>query len=284
MNIFTKIQNYFVRHQIIENFHPSWFAMTMSWGVNAGLLHAMPFLPIDESVDPRGVENIRRFKNFLNVLCKIIWTTNSFYWILFMSISILQLVNHRKTIKHHIKPCFYGCMLMGFATCAQPLATLWNLPNLAATLYFIYFALTWILGIIINIRLIIHQDNRGQNVTSILLLPTLPNVVAAHTGASLIPLVVGPNSHLLKISLLFTAYISLGWGMLLAFLIIGMVFNNLFKDGFYPITTAFLYKFVLTDKCKFQIKHNFQKILKKSNITILCFLIPMTHFELCFFG
>ena len=82
MNIFTKVKNYFVRHQIIEHFHPSWFAMTMSWGVNAGLLHAMPFLPVDESVNPDGAESIRNFKKILNVLCKIIWATNSFYWIL----------------------------------------------------------------------------------------------------------------------------------------------------------------------------------------------------------
>ena len=42
--------------------------------------------------------------------------------------------------------------------------------------------------------------------------------------------------------------------------------------------------FLLTEKCKFQMRHDFQKIHKKQNITILCFLITMTHFELCFLG
>ena len=31
----TRLKKYFKKHEISEHFHPSWFAMTMSWGVNA---------------------------------------------------------------------------------------------------------------------------------------------------------------------------------------------------------------------------------------------------------
>ena len=45
----------------------------------------------------------------------------------------------------------------------------------------------WIAVFVINFRMFRHQKNRDKVLETVLLLPTLPNIVAAATGAAITP-------------------------------------------------------------------------------------------------
>lgn len=220
----TISENYFVKHKILENFSPAWFAMTMSWGVNALTLSSVPML--NENNPNSTVPTLRAI---LRIISIIIWASNGIYWFLFMAFMLSNRQNLKTIFRDTVKPCFCGCMLMGFATFLTGFAVIFKMQILPLVLFYIYIFFSWIMGWMVYIGLLAKPQFEKLKMTTFLLLPTLTQVVAAATGSTLVAFM---ENLYIKIALIFTSYICLGWGALMSLIIVTTYFYHLLKFGF----------------------------------------------------
>ena len=100
-------------HQIIQNFVPNWFAMTLSWGATALIIRTLP--------------NLSSYPNLFKIFdlsAKIIFFWNTLYFLLFLGILFYPKPENlrqnlvRKIIEHPIKSNFLALIPMTFGVWA----------------------------------------------------------------------------------------------------------------------------------------------------------------------
>lgn len=229
----------------------------MSWGVSALILVGLPFgdnKKIIETINNQTddeilVELLENTDPLPNDLAKTIfywiavtiWAWNGIYWFLFTFIFMKKI---RRCIKELcedcVQPLFCGCMIMGYLVFLSGFATFFNLIMVSWVLWWIGVLLALSSCFVINFRMFFHSTHREKisknGIETILLLPTLPNIVAAATGASLIPLLpkldMDPENiiALQKITIL-VCYGILGIGLSLSCCVLAVYFIRLLEKG-----------------------------------------------------
>lgn len=205
-------------YRIRKNFHMSWFVVTMSWGVAALILNAIPFKTPNPTV-----------QQIFRVICIVIWAWNGVYWFLFLCIMLSKFKTWIKDLAEDpVQPLFCGCAIMGFAIWLSGFALFFDLPMVSWYMWWVDVAAALVGVFTINFRMFNHKEIRRKPLETLLLLPALPTIVAAATGASLVPLL--PSNDYKQITIL-TCYGILGIGLSIALCFIAVYLGRLFQYG-----------------------------------------------------
>ena len=211
-------------NKIIENFHPSWFVATMSWGAQSYILTGLPFT--EKMLSKSTWVNLR---SFLEIFSKIIWAWNFFYWVVFVIIFTVQFRKHKKSWQDPQKAIFFSCAVIGFSVILLGFSLLFKLPDYSFYLWWVNVVLAILAIALLNTKLFLASAAKQNPVTqSTILLPALPSIVAAATGASITPTLDSLNW---QISTIFTSYFLLGMGYILALALMTIYLGRLMMYG-----------------------------------------------------
>ena len=211
-------------HQIIQNFVPNWFAMTLSWGATALIIRTLP--------------NLSSYPNLFKIFdlsAKIIFFWNTLYFLLFLGILFYPKPENlrqnlvRKIIEHPIKSNFLALIPMTFGVWVTSIVVLFGLNEIGFWLFWVDLFFSYFACVYLNYRNITNLKSRNlPMINSVYLFPNLPNIVAAAAGATILPFMEN-NSY--KIYLMIASYISLGIGFSLSLLVLAVYFVRLLQKG-----------------------------------------------------
>lgn len=171
-------QTYTLR-DIIRNFTPNWFTVTMGTGILAlaigrlcptGVLHAI-------------AQGLWFFNIGLFVLFTLLYTTR---WILFPK-------EAKRIFSHSVAPMFFGAIPMGLATIINGFLAfgiaLWGntAVTIAKSLWWIDMSLSISIGVLIPFFMLTRQDHSIEKMTAVWLLPVVAAEVAAASAGLLVP-------------------------------------------------------------------------------------------------
>ncbi len=186
--------------EIIRQFTPNWFAVTMGTGVLALALAALP-LPIPEL--HRVAEGLWLLDVLLFSLFAILYAAR---WLLFFD-------EAREIFAHGTVSMFLGTLPMGLATLINGLL-LFGLPRWGEAVLPLAFGLWWLdaamalaCGVLIPYLMFTRQEHRIDQMTAVWLLPVVAAEVAAASGGLLVPhLAAGEQFTVLVASYVLWAY------------------------------------------------------------------------------
>jgi C4-dicarboxylate transporter/malic acid transport protein len=180
---------------VIREFTPNWFSVTMGTGALALALNQIP-LPIP------GVYDLAGGLWFLDILLFAFFTV--FYaarWIFFFD-------QARRIVRHPVLSMFLGAIPMGLATIINGLLIFGG----AETAVWVAHGLWWLdvtmsvaCGILVPFLMFTLQDHSVEKMTAVWLLPIVAAEVAAVSGALLVPH-LSPSEALLVMILCYALW------------------------------------------------------------------------------
>ena len=181
-----------LRQDIVRQFTPNWFAVTMGTGVLALALAQTPLRPLGQAL---WLVNILLFCVFSGLYAA--------RWALFPR-------EARRIFEHPVMSMFFGCAPMGLATIVNGFLIFG--PDLvgppaiaiAEALWRIDVLLAIGCGLAIPLLMFTRQDHGIERMTAVWLLPIVPSEVAAASGGLLIPHLVDPA---VRLDVLITSYV-----------------------------------------------------------------------------
>lgn len=186
--------------EVIRQFTPNWFAVTMGTGILALALAAFP-LPIP------GLRQVAEGLWLLDVLLFTLFAgLYAARWLLFFD-------EARQVFAHATVSMFFGTIPMGLATLINGLL-LFGLPRwgeavmpLALGLWWLDAAMALACGVLIPYLMFTRQEHRIDQMTAVWLLPVVAAEVAAASGGLLVPhLAAGERFTVLIASYVLWAY------------------------------------------------------------------------------
>jgi len=180
--------------EVIRQFTPNWFAMTMGTGVLALALAQFPG-PLVQVGYYIWLLNIMLFATF-----SVLYAAR---WIMFFD-------QASQVFGHSVVSMFFGCIPMGLATIINGFLV-FGLPlmggiavEIATTLWWIDVAMSVICGIAIPYLMFTRQTHSIDQMTAVWLLPMVAAEVAAASGGLLAPHMADPHAQLV---VLITSYV-----------------------------------------------------------------------------
>lgn len=181
-----------LRQDIVRQFTPNWFAVTMGTGVLALALAQTPLRPLGQAL---WLVNILLFCVFSGLYAA--------RWALFPR-------EARRIFEHPVMSMFFGCAPMGLATIVNGFLIFG--PDLvgppaiaiAEALWRIDVLLAIGCSLAIPLLMFTRQDHGIERMTAVWLLPIVPSEVAAASGGLLIPHLVDPA---VRLDVLITSYV-----------------------------------------------------------------------------
>ncbi|OLY77654.1 Sulfite efflux pump SSU1 [Smittium mucronatum] len=200
---------------IVKNFAPSWFTVTMGTGITGILIYTTPY-------DFNGCHGIG----------KAIFALNCILFISFTIISVIRYTVYPYTfnlmLSHPGQSMFVGTIPMGLATILNSVVFMFPkenhpwAPNLAFVLYFIDVALMLFSCLVVPFyKLTIHKHT-FETMYSTWLLPVVPAVVTAASGSVVAQILDVERAKLV----LLLSYIIWGLGIPLSFCIIAFYYSK----------------------------------------------------------
>lgn len=213
--------------KIRQNFSPAWFAMTLSWGATALIIRTLPAWPklLGENTYQESL-----IYQTVDIIAKIIFFWNSIYLCIAIPILFSCPKNLQKILNHPLQHNFLALIPMSLGVWATSCGVLFQWESLAYYSYWFAYFLSYGAVMVLNYANISNLKMKNfPIVQSALIFPSLPNIVAAAAGATLIP-VMSDNNR--KLILLVSSYISLGTGFCLSLCVIAVYFVRLLQKGF----------------------------------------------------
>ncbi|KAF2011443.1 C4-dicarboxylate transporter/malic acid transport protein-like protein [Aaosphaeria arxii CBS 175.79] len=207
--------------RIVQNFIPSWFAVTMGTGIVSILLYTLSTM-------------YTRFETPLRILSIVWFFANIVLFTTFLVISVLRHVLYPATwtlmIQHPVQSLFLGTIPMGFATIVN-MFTLVCVPYLGGASAQIAWAMWWI-DVVASVaccfglpfQMMTKHQTKHETMTAAWLLPVVAPIVAAASGAVVASVLPDPQHALWTI---ITSYVLWGTGVPLAFVVIVIYFHRL---------------------------------------------------------
>ena len=159
--------------EIVRQFTPNWFTVTMGTGVLALLLNQLP--------GPA----------WLPGLAADIWRVNiglfSLFTLLYGARWVFYPGQAAKIFNHPVMPMFLGAIPMGLATITNGTLVFGHDPQLALRLWEVDAVLSVLTGLGVPFAMVVSQKHVLENMTGVWLLPIVASEVAAASGALLAP-------------------------------------------------------------------------------------------------
>ena len=176
--------------EIIRQFTPNWFTVTMGTGILALAINQFPFaVP--------GLHAIGTGLWLLNILLFVI--IGAFYaarWVMFFD-------GARRIMGHSVMSMFFGAIPMGLATIINgflafgiPLIGAPAAVAIATTLWWIDMAMALACGLVIPFVMFTRQEHSIERMTAVWLLPLVAAEVTAASAGLLVPHLADPQAAL----------------------------------------------------------------------------------------
>ena len=187
--------------EIVRQFTPNWFTVTMGTGVVALALNLFPVkIP------------------FLHLAAEALWLANIGLFILCTALYLARWIFFTRDAMpiwaHPVMPMFLGAIPMGLATIINGFLA-FGIPligqsavQIASFLWWIDAALAACIGLLVPFLMFTRQKHSIETMTAIWLLPIVPAEVTAASGGLLIPHLADPvlAAHLLVFCYLLWAF------------------------------------------------------------------------------
>ena len=192
---------------VIRQFTPNWFTMTMGTGVVALILPEFPFV-----------------SDFLWQLATILWQFNTLLFTVFIILYVLRWLIYPQEAKqifsHPSMALFLGAIPMGLATVLNGFLkygiTIYGdvALQIAQLLWYVDVVLAVGIGVLVPFCMFHKQDHQLHTMTAMWLLPIVACEVAATSGGLLLA-----HMHVSQqaVGILFTSYMLWGMSVLPAF-------------------------------------------------------------------
>lgn len=196
--------------EVIRQFTPNWFAVTMGTGILALALAQFPW-PVP------GLYQIAEGLWLFNIL---LFTLFSF---IYLARWVLYFDEAKRIFSHSIVSMFFGTIPMGLATIINGLLVFgiprWGLEMvpIAYVLWWIDVAMAIICGVCIPYMMFTRQMHSIDQMTAVWLLPVVAAEVAAVTGGLLSPYLNDASSQL---HVIITSYVLWAYSVPVAFSIL----------------------------------------------------------------
>ena len=196
--------------EVIRQFTPNWFAVTMGTGV---LALALAQLPVAMPA--------------LHAFAEVLWLFNIALFLLFTALYAARWVlffdEARRIFGHSTVSMFFGTIPMGLATIINGFLV-FGLPrwgegviHLAEVLWWLDVAMSLACGVLIPFMMFTRQEHSIDQMTAVWLLPVVAAEVAAASGGLLAPHLVDAHSQLV---MLVTSYVLWAFSLPVAFSIL----------------------------------------------------------------
>jgi C4-dicarboxylate transporter/malic acid transport protein len=165
---------------VVREFAPNWFTVTMGTGALAMALNQIPF-PIPGAYEVAG--GLWLLDIVLFALFTVLYAAR---WAFFFD-------GARQIFRHSVASMFLGAIPMGLATIINGFLvfglTLWGKPAvcIAHALWWADVAMSVACGLLVPFFMFTIQDHRMERMTAVWLLPIVASEVAAASGALLVP-------------------------------------------------------------------------------------------------
>lgn len=175
------------RHEIIRNFTPNWFTVTMGTGALALTLNQFPLaIPgLSAVAASLWLINIALFVTF-----SLLYAAR---WVLFFD-------EAKRIFRHPVMSMFFGAVPMGLATIVNGFISFGmhllgdKAILIAHALWWLDVALSVVCGLVIPYFMFTRQNHGIEKMTAIWLMPIVAAEVAAASGALLAPHLVAPQA------------------------------------------------------------------------------------------
>jgi C4-dicarboxylate transporter/malic acid transport protein len=164
-------------HDVVREFTPNWFSVTMGTGALALALNQMP-VPIPGIYDLAG--GLWLFDMLLFALFTVTYASR---WIFFFD-------EARRIVRHPVMSMFLGAIPMGLATIINGLLTFAGGATavlMAHELWWLDATMSVACGLLVPFFMFTVQDHSVEKMTAVWLLPIVAAEVAAVSGALLVP-------------------------------------------------------------------------------------------------
>ncbi|KAL5120048.1 Plasma membrane sulfite pump involved in sulfite metabolism [Pleosporales sp. CAS-2024a] len=207
--------------RVVQNFTPSWFAVTMGTGIVSVLLHALADLYPD-------------CHELLKILSMVFFVLNIFLFTVIFIISILRYTLYPATwslmLRHPVESLFLGTFPMGFATIVNMFVVI-CVPAYGGRTPYIAWAMWW-LDVAVSVaccvglpfQMMTKHQNCHETMTAAWLLPIVSCIVAAASGGVVASCLPHPEHAVLT---LVTSYVLWGMGIPLALVVMTIYFHRL---------------------------------------------------------
>lgn len=159
--------------EIVRQFTPNWFTVTMGTGVLALLLNQMP--------GPAWMPEVAAFVWRLNIVLFSLFT------LLYVARWLFYPRQAMNIFRHPVAPMFLGAIPMGLATITNGTMLFGHDPQLALRLWEVDAVLSVLTGLGVPFAMVVSQKHVLESMTGVWLLPIVACEVAAASGALLAP-------------------------------------------------------------------------------------------------
>ena len=219
--MFLHLDKPFTRHdhprEIIRQFTPNWFTVTMGTGVVALALNQFPV-----SLPP------------LHEVGAILWMVNIVLFALFTALYAARWVLYPGAavliIDHPVMPMFLGAIPMGLATIVNGFLAFGiarigpQAVEIAVVLWWIDAALAVCVGLLVPFLMFTRQSHSMESMTAVWLLPIVASEVTAASGGLVAVHLASPAA---AVHMLFFSYILWALSVPLALGVLGVLFLRL---------------------------------------------------------
>ncbi|KAK5107700.1 hypothetical protein LTR62_000894 [Meristemomyces frigidus] len=203
--------------QMVRNFTPSWFAVTMGTGITSILLHNLPY---------NGC--------WLHYISYLLFALNVLLFVLFTLISVLRYTLYpgiwKAMIRHPAQSLFIGTFPMGLATIINMIVFV-CVPAWGGNMWKLAWALWWIDAVIavgtcfyLPFVIMAVHDHHLETITAAWLLPIVSTIVAAASGGIVASIIPSQREAFITI---ITSYVLWGTGIPLAMCVLVIYFLRL---------------------------------------------------------
>jgi C4-dicarboxylate transporter/malic acid transport protein len=174
---------------VVRQFTPNWFTVTMGTGILALALNQAPFAtaPLRALAEGLWIINIGLFSLF-----SILYAVR---WLLFPQ-------EARRIFGHPVMPMFFGAVPMGLATIVNGFLV-FGVPRwgetavlVAETLWWVDAAMAFVCGLGVPFLMFTRQDHSLEKMTAVWLLPIVAAGVSASSAGLLVPYLADPQAAL----------------------------------------------------------------------------------------
>lgn len=208
--------------QVVEHITPNWFAAVMGTGIVA---NAAVALPVHSSV--------------LTGFATVVWVSASCLLVLIGAAFVLHWVRHtdqaRRYASDPVMSQFYGALPMALLTVGAGTVHL-GVPLMGQTAAVSVGGALWVVGTVIGVATAIWVPfammtaERRHDVTALpaWLMPVVPPMVSATTGAALLEFIPEGQARLGMLSL---CYLLFGMSLILGMMTLTMIYSRLLHGG-----------------------------------------------------
>ena len=159
--------------EILRQFTPNWFTVTMGTGVLALLLNQLP--------GPAWLPGLAAWVWRANIALFAIFTVlYAAHWLFYPRQAV-------KSLSHPVVPMFLGAIPMGLATITNGTLVFGHDAQLALRLWEVDTGLSVLIGLGVPFAMVVSQKHVLESMTGVWLLPIVACEVAAASGALLAP-------------------------------------------------------------------------------------------------